>query len=278
MPRKFVVHLILIAALAAMAVSAFAQNVDLNAYLLNREIKVFFLSDFNFTGRASSGGDIFAIDIINRSTNPQTVRVALQVSWDGFDDGPIAEGITEPIVLQPLETIHITNQNLFSSNERISLQDYSIDAVAENLKDTILRTGKLPAGIYSFDLQLLPETGNPKYQRIDISISNPTTLYLQSPGGPAEMAVQNIFSPLPMFRWISDMDRFRLIVAELLLAADNVPIRRSYRKSVILTKSCWSIRPYQRPSQVQKPSPATPMLTLVQAAGLCSRENSTIGS
>ncbi|HNR68639.1 MAG TPA: hypothetical protein PKN04_11955, partial [bacterium] len=68
MPRKFVVHLILIAALAAMAVSAFAQNVDLNAYLLNREIKVFFLSDFNFTGRASSGGDIFAIDIINRST------------------------------------------------------------------------------------------------------------------------------------------------------------------------------------------------------------------
>lgn len=239
MPRKFVVHLILIAALAAMAVSAFAQNVDLNAYLLNREIKVLFLSDFNFTGRASSGGDIFAIDIINRSTTPQSVRVGLQVLWDGFDGGPIAEGITEPIVLQPLETIHITNQNLFSASGRFSMQDYSIDAAAENLKDTILRTGKLPAGIYSFVLQLLPETSNTilKHQQIDISISNPTTLYLQSPGGPAEMAVQNIFSPFPMFRWISDMDRFRLIVAELLPGSgQRADPQEVIENRVILTK------------------------------------------
>ena len=45
-----------------LAVVVSAQPVTMNVQLLNRDIQVFFLSDFNFTGNATASNDIFYND------------------------------------------------------------------------------------------------------------------------------------------------------------------------------------------------------------------------
>ncbi|MBN1540935.1 hypothetical protein JW992_02235 [candidate division KSB1 bacterium] len=210
-------RLILILTLLACIGTAGAQ-VKLDAWLLNKDIKVLFLSDFNFTGNAAMSGDFFQLQLTNQTPSDQSIRVRLEVGWDGGEDGKIAEGITRPFLLQMGEIRMIRSSDLLGGHHTYSLEDYAIDSDAELLKDKILKTGKVPSGVYSFRFQIMSESMDSVLdeRQIDILITNPTTLYLQSPGASAELELQSIFSPYPLFRWISDMNRFRLIVAEKL--------------------------------------------------------------
>lgn len=193
------------------------SQINISAFLVNRELRVFFLSDFNFTGRGTGSGEIFQIRIANATFDPISFQLQL-IIW--YNDKPLAQGITKPHSLTMAESpILITNQNLFSQAHRFSLQDYSILPEGREMRDRILTTGRLPSGVYKFQFLLVNPADGTQYDDafLEIDVSNPGSLDLISPGSPADHSEADVILSLqPVFRWTSNLTRFRLRLAERL--------------------------------------------------------------
>lgn len=193
----------------------FAQTPVITSQVLNPDLKTFMLSDFNFTGKGTSAAEIFQVVINNPSQSEQICTLTLNIQAEY--QGPLAFGATEPFALQPREPIRITNRNLFSAANEFSLRDYQIEPLGQKLSDELLSTGRLPADIYYFifDLQVDQEVVSNTILRFDIT--NPRNIDLISPGAPAGSAEDaRIFTPFPLFRWESNISRFKLTIAERL--------------------------------------------------------------
>ena len=57
-------------------VSAVQAQVIIQAQVLQRDLRLFFLSDFNFTGRGRATNEIFSVSIVNTAASPRisTIR------------------------------------------------------------------------------------------------------------------------------------------------------------------------------------------------------------
>lgn len=198
--------------------AAAPAQVTITARVSQRDLRLFFLSDFNFTGRGGSSGEIFSLTI-SGGTTPQSCQLGVVITRRS-DGAPVelASGTTRPFNLAAGEIIRLTNTNLFSQAARFSLQDYSISSDGSDLRDQVLARGKLPSGIYRFEFTLQPlPAGSPASTYIEIDITNPTSLDLIAPGSPAGRSRPAISpTPLPLFRWTSNIGKFRLRVAEKL--------------------------------------------------------------
>lgn len=211
-PRISTIFLALMLVLL-MQMPTFAQQVNITAQLTNPSIRVFMLSDFNFTGAGSTSGEIFALAINNSS--PQAENCKLEMFIRSQSKGELAFGGTNAFVVQP-GTERITNQNLFTKVGQFQLENYNVEQSGDDLLRAILATGKLPSDIYFFEFVLTQlRTNHVSNAIITIDITNPSTLDLIAPGSGADNSeLTQIFTTLPLFRWQSDMQVFRLIVAE----------------------------------------------------------------
>lgn len=204
-----------------LAAAPVQSQVVIQAQLLQRDLRLFFLSDFNFTGRSRTTAEFFSVTISNTSVSSQSGCLRMQIDRrSGARLEPLASGTTDPFPLSPGQVIRITNLNLFSQARQFSLNDYAIESSGEGVRDQVLATGKLPSGIYRFTFQLQPcgggsFTASDSYFEIDVS--NPTNLDLIGPGAPAGRGAPSISPTLfPLFRWSSTLSRFRLTLAEKL--------------------------------------------------------------
>ncbi len=203
-----------------LATSVGAQDVSVTAQLLNPDMQVFFLSDFNFAGTGQINQELFSLTLVNQSPQIQRCELELIIETDRYQPPQLARGITSPFTLAANEMRRITNVNLFSQAREFSLQDYAITEDSEDLKDRILSTGQLPSGRYALIFRL-HQVGTPFTSEdiITLNISNPSFLNLIAPGMNAEdETTPAIYTTLPLFRWESNFDRFRLTVAERLPA------------------------------------------------------------
>jgi len=194
-----------------------SAQLDISAGFYNEDIQVFFLSDFDLTGTGASPL-IFWVRLENQTGVGRDVSLSLTIESQNY--GIIAEGTTEPFTLGPNEIEEITNQNLFSQVGRYKLQNYSIeDAVAEDLKNIILQTGKLPSDTYIFRLTV-QDAADPSIsdtEEIVLNITNPTTLDLISPGARVDGGeLPEIYTTLPQFQWNSNASRFEITICEKL--------------------------------------------------------------
>ena len=200
--------------------SVTAQTLVVRPELLNPDVRVFFLSDFNFTGSGTTAGDIFAVTLSNISQSTKRVQLTMRI-MSGFDT-ELASGTTAPFDLDPspLGDIRINNRNLFEEAQQFTLQDFNLVDAGTELIGKLLSTGKLPSDIYTF-VFIVTDVNNQiaeGREQIVVDVTNPSTLDLISPGAFAEAGAEiiEIFATLPQFRWESNMDLFRLIVAEKL--------------------------------------------------------------
>ena len=192
-----------------------AQDIVIRVTLTNPDLSVFFLNDFNLTGKGSVGTDLFQIEMTSFSSQTETCVLDMRIV--ARTQGELAFGRTNPFEIEPNEQILITNQNLFSQGDKFSLEDYSIEQSGEDLINKILETGKLPSDIYDFEFNLTKQTNVIGSERFSIDVTNPTTLDLISPGSDANTEeIQHIFSFQPFFRWESNMEEFQLVIAEKL--------------------------------------------------------------
>ena len=196
-------------------------DVSITAQLTNPDIKMFMISDFNFTGKSTITSEVFQITILNNNPT-QAQQCVLKLSIRSENEGELASGITNPFTLEPLESIIVTNRNLFTKvDERFTLEDYNIEESGSELVDKILATGKLPSDRYFFEFNLtfgVNINQMPLYDtqtQVSIDVTNPTIIDLILPGSTPE-DLTSIYTTLPLFRWESNMDRFRLVVAEYL--------------------------------------------------------------
>jgi len=188
--------------------TSFSQ-IDVRIELLNPNIEIFFLTDFDINSPAT-GPVIFQI-ILTNSYSDTTVQLFFVLETQSF--GELSNGSTELFPLAPGITT-ITNRDLFSNSGDFQLTDYQVNSEAEDFLASILATGKLPSDTYVFRVEV---TGAPKPDPIKLVITNPNTVDLVAPGYAAGRGIedcQESFTALPQFQWESDMKRYRIIIAE----------------------------------------------------------------
>jgi len=202
-------------------VSAVQAQVIIQAQVLQRDLRLFFLSDLNLTGRGKATNEVFSISIINTDAGAQIYCLHMDLEkQEGGSASSLASGTTNPFSLAGGQTIRITNVNLFSQAQQFSLDDYAIMDEGKEVQSRILATGKLPSGLYRFtftvDLCGRINLSSPTTY-IEFDVSNPTSLDLIGPGEPADRALPGLSPTLfPLFRWNSNLSRFKLTVAEKL--------------------------------------------------------------
>jgi hypothetical protein len=193
------------------------QPVNLTSKLLHHDIRVFFLHDFNFTGKSGVGPEIFEV-IVNYRLLPDAIEqnCIINLRIQALTYGDLANGQTEPFPLKPGQRIRITNKNLFSDSNPFSLRDYNIGPAGDDIKDKILGTGRIPSDRYRFEFLLSSQENGQILDRDDIilDITNPQTLDLLAPGLNAEEGGSTIVTRFPLFRWESSMNKFRFVIAE----------------------------------------------------------------
>lgn len=199
--------------------TSFGQQVNISASLINPSLRVFFISDFNLTGRGTSSAEIFRLTMTNHSSSDQLCQLGVLIHSDHY--GELATGITGEFSIAAYNFKLITNQNLFNEAKDFKLENYSIQRAGDELKNRILSTGKLPSDTYHFTFTLTPKDGlsAPSTAEISIRVDNPSTLDLIAPGARAGAGQPlPIFTTLPLFRWDSNLEKFRLRIAEKMAA------------------------------------------------------------
>jgi len=194
-----------------------SAQVQVRTRLVNQNLEVFFLKDFDIT-RPASGPPIFFLDLINNDEVPH--RVILRLRVESQRHGELSRGRTDEFLVRPGPPLTLSNRELFANAGPYRLVEYSINDDAVNqLVNSIMATGKLPSDVYSFDIVVeTVRTGSVDQDRFDIRVSNPQKLDLLFPGRSAAGNFKDcppIFTHLPQFRWESEMRRFRVVIAEV---------------------------------------------------------------
>lgn len=84
---------------------------------------------------------------------------------------------------------------------------YPNQTVMDNMVSTIMQTGKMPDGVYSFTVELHKEDTGEFLDRIERSIEvySPVFIELLTPGGNlSDTTDTKIFSTYPVFQWVTD--------------------------------------------------------------------------
>lgn len=167
------------------------------------------VSDFNITG-SGSVSQLFTVIVTN--AGPE-IDAYLQFQLTS-NDRVIVAATSQPFPV-PSGSQKLTYQDL----RRGGTVDFDDEAI-QTLTDAILQTGRLPGGTYTFKVRIF-NAQQPGVEKANdqttLTISNPTTLDLISPGaavGGSECYAQ--FGLLPQFKWNSNADRFLITVCEVL--------------------------------------------------------------
>ncbi len=212
MQPKIIKYLWMIMLLSILSVHAsHAQNVQLSAYA--QDLSIIFLGDLDLT-RTGGGVPVFWLTL----QTDQEVQVYLKVTMRSRRYGVFAYGTTKVFLLEAAFPRQIDNTNLFTEGQNYSFEDYDWNQeIADELRDKILATGKLPSDIYQIIIEVFHYPSDQLYDDyvLTLDVTNPTTLDLIYPGAPTDDDdIPIIFTTLPQFHWESNIDLFKLVVAE----------------------------------------------------------------
>ena len=218
-------RLIIFGILAALLFTAplAAQEIDFRVTLLNENVQVFLLDDFDLMGSGTSSSQLFALSIKNLSAQ-QAVTCYIDLQIVSQNVGVLATGRTNTFTLEALETIQLTNQEFFAKSGRIKLEQREILPAGEDLIRDTLDSRGLPSDIYTFEFDVfkvtpeMPDGEKMSQDIVELNVTNPSTLDLISPGRSADdEELQMLYTTYPFFRWqASNIPLFRLVIAEKL--------------------------------------------------------------
>ena len=119
--------------------------------------------------------------------------------------------LTAPIFLSNMD-LNLSTDALFDSEGNsidlnLEISEQMDLANAEQMMSSIIQTGQLPEGIYTFKVTARVPNGGEEIIREDIiNISNPDFLQLVSPGGVlSDTTINEIYTSYPVFQWESDL-------------------------------------------------------------------------
>jgi len=202
--------------LLCLTVGVSQAQLKIDAGFFNSDLEVFFLRDLDLTNPGSSPM-LFWVNFTNTGAENRYVILSLEIQCDRY--GSLASGKTRPFGLGHGVTRTITNRDLGQSGSLFELDEYVIADAAKDLTRAILSTGSLPTDFYHFVLKI-QDVNNPGIadsKTIDLTITNPTTLELVSPGRIVDQGeLPTLFTTLPQFVWDSNAGEFSFTVCEQL--------------------------------------------------------------
>lgn len=239
-----------------------SQTIDLR--LFDTQARVFYIGDLDPTGLGNAP-NYFTLEIINSGA-----AVSAQILFSVFSQTEEFVRGESNIFQLPTGTYIYTSSQLNTGaalieGQNIKITNYGINFSAiEGMENQIAATGKLPAGVYEFRIELrLDPSGtiisdsNPADNIL--TITNPTTIEPISPGARVNSGdVPEIPTTTPYFIWQSDAGLFNLLVYRKYEAED---IQDVLSRDPIL-------RLENYPSQVfQYPSETNPLLFPSEGGG-----------
>lgn len=193
---------------------ASAQAVTVTTGLFT-DVRTFYLADLDLT-RSGGGVPIFWVELRNPSPAARQVYMRLQLASHDF--GLLAWGKTDTFTLGPGEVLRLDNLNLVQEGGRFSFVEYDWNRqLATELQDYLFAHGKLRPGMYTLTIEVYDawSTSVQDDASLSMDITNPSTLDLVAPGARVEGEdLPLVYTIWPVFFWESDIDLFRLVVAE----------------------------------------------------------------
>jgi len=217
--RSFGFGLCLIATVHLAAGLASAQGITVSLDLVPQQ--VYYISDFDILGTGSAA-ELFTLQINNQTGVPVSVVVRITIQSDRYAQ-PIIEAITQPFSINSSGFVRLSYRDFrgtgFNSNIRIDQFTQNTQSIGE-ITDAIMRTGRLPSGIYYINATVTnvdDPAMSPEADQVVLDLSSPSTLDLISPGMLVDQGeCPMVFSAWPQFKWDSNADEFLLTVCEWL--------------------------------------------------------------
>ncbi len=197
-----------------------AQQLYIDLRLFDSQARVFNVGDLDPTGFGNAP-NYYTLEIGNRGAVDEGVRILFSVISNGV---VFVEGQSNVFQLPPGVFIFPSSQlntgTAFINSQEIKIGKYQIDfASIQDLEKKVIKTGKLPAGVYEFRVELLrdPPVGAPIPDLNPgdniLTITNPTTIEPLYPGLRVNsLEVPEIPTTTPYFVWQSDAEFFNLYV------------------------------------------------------------------
>ena len=201
--------------------AAQAQGLSVDLRLFDTQARVFYVGDLDPAGMGNAP-NYFQVEIRNDGETEQHVRLKFSVLGNNI---AFVEGETEAFRL-PGHRVYPFNNNQLNTGvmidgQEIRLVDYQVYLTRiADLENKVGATGKLPAGVYEFQVELSAEPPSNFETILDtnpgdniLTISNPTTIEPISPGNQVNSGdVPEIPTTTPYFIWQSDAGLFNLLV------------------------------------------------------------------
>jgi hypothetical protein len=241
--------------------AAQVQDLSVDLRLFNTQARIFYVGDLDPAGLGNAP-NYFILEIRNNGATERNVKLKFSVIGNNV---PFVEGETEAFRL-PGNRVYLFNNNQLNTGviideQEIKLGNYRINfSEIADLENRVTATGKLPAGVYEFRVELFSPPNSmqpiPDINTDDniLIISNPTTIEPISPGNRVNSRdVPEIPTTTPYFIWQSDAGLFNLLIYRKYEAED---IQDVLSRDPIL-------RLERYPNQVfQYPSETSPLLFL----------------
>jgi hypothetical protein len=206
-PRAFLLAAIL--AFAPAAVTPVAAQCPLTLTASQVPVEQLTLADFDIN-HFESRGLIFSVNVSNPGPAPADVQLDIVLKIQlatGEDFLPAAVMRTNAFTV-PVNGRTITNLNLGQSKE-VGFETFEVIPEArEAIEDRTLSTGIFPAGLYTFDFNLVSCPGSAPVDVV-LRLGNPSRLELIAPRDGEEV------SQYPVFEFFHEGRSARLTVAEL---------------------------------------------------------------
>lgn len=177
-------------------------------------VDIFYLADFDPADEALHPL-LFRFTVSNLGTAARELELRFEVH---AESDQLLEGFSDPFSLAPGEIKGATNQELTDANSEFELDSIDISDTGEDLKDTIMETGYLPEGDYTFILALNDmDTGTQiSICQLVIHVTNPRTLDPILPGSTFGGMLPIEYAALPQFQWQSQATRFNFRICPVL--------------------------------------------------------------
>lgn len=169
--------------------------------------EVMFISDFNPYGTGRQP-DLMGITLQSGSAGDQSVVLELSIHMVQPQSLMVFRGRTDPFLLdRPVRTL--TNRDMATPGLDVSIRDFEVGRRAEEMGTRMVQTGRFPAGLYRFELEVRSPQGI-VYDRGELlrELTNPTRVELVAPGRPFGETPPVVTSPSPRFLWGTDGDQF----------------------------------------------------------------------
>jgi hypothetical protein len=214
--------------------NSFAQDVQLNIQILNRDrLETLYISDLDILQLGSSQ-EFFLVGIFNFSATPIENAV---LKLEFLKDGELLADMTSfPFEIPARLVSHnyysnvdiLSNQAYLGSEplerNRIRVRESNVETdEIDNVERNILATGKAPAGEYVLRGTITSPSMNDTQGEDHFYISNPSFVQLVSPGVEAGSGFSGeIFSEFPVFQWNGNGQEYQVVVFEKKFAIESL--------------------------------------------------------